>query len=170
MNNKKQTNARPALKNLLIVPAVALIFTAFSCDNNAIKTKDSANDQTAPKKLTEIKIEKPAENQNGEEVFNEVEQMPVFPGGEGAMMKFIKENLKYPVLAQEKGVQGTAIINFVIGKDGKISRIKVMRSVGSGCDEEAIRVLEKMPAWTPGKQGGRTVAVSYMVPFKYILN
>jgi TonB family protein len=170
MINKQQTNAYAALKILLIVPVVALIFAAFSCNNNATSTKDIANDQTAPKKLTEIKIENPAESQNGEEVFARVEQMPVFPGGEKAMMKFIHDNLKYPVSAQERGVQGIVIINFVIGKDGKISRIKVMRPVGSGCDEEAIRVLEKMPAWTPGKQGGRDVAVSYMVPFKFVLN
>jgi len=102
--------------------------------------------------------------------FAVVEQMPQFPGGESEMMKFIKANLKYPVIAQEMGVSGTVIINFVVGRDGKISRIKVMRGIGSGCDEEAIRVLEKMPAWNPGKQGGKPVLVSYTVPFKFVLN
>jgi len=105
-----------------------------------------------------------------EKPFQVVEQMPQFPGGEAEMMKFIKANLKYPVIAQEMGVSGTVIVQFVVGRDGKISRIKVMRGIGSGCDEEAIRVLEKMPAWNPGKQGGKPVMVSYTVPFKYVLN
>jgi periplasmic protein TonB len=105
-----------------------------------------------------------------EQPFAVVEQMPQFPGGEKEMMKFIHDNLKYPVIAQEMGVSGTVIVNFVVGRDGKISRIKVMRGIGSGCDEEAIRVLGKMPAWNPGKQGGKPVMVSYTVPFKFILN
>jgi periplasmic protein TonB len=105
-----------------------------------------------------------------EQPFVVVEQMPQFPGGEKEMMKFIKDNLKYPVIAQEMGVSGTVIVNFVVGRDGKISRIKVMRGIGSGCDEEAVRVLEKMPAWSPGKQGGKPVLVSYTVPFKFVLN
>jgi protein TonB len=105
-----------------------------------------------------------------EQPFVVVEIMPQFPGGESEMMKFINANLKYPVIAQEMGVSGTVIINFVVGRDGKISRIKVMRGIGSGCDEEAVRVLEKMPAWSPGKQGGKPVLVSYTIPFKFKLN
>jgi periplasmic protein TonB len=101
--------------------------------------------------------------------FYSVEQMPQYPGGEKEMLKFIYENLKYPVVAQEMGVSGTVIINFVIDREGQITNIKVTRSIGSGCDEEAIRVLEKMPHWTPGRQGGKTVRVNYTVPFKFIL-
>ena len=98
-----------------------------------------------------------------------VEQMPQFPGGELEMIKFIQANLKYPVIAQEMGVSGTVIIKFVIDRNGNITNIKVARSIGSGCDEESVRVLEKMPAWSPGRQGGKTVRVSYSVPFKFIL-
>jgi len=98
-----------------------------------------------------------------------VEQMPQYPGGEKEMMNFIKNNLHYPVVAQEMGVSGTVIINFVIDRDGAITNIKVTRGIGSGCDEEAIRVLNKMPHWTPGRQGGKTVRVSYNLPFKFIL-
>lgn len=105
-----------------------------------------------------------------EQPFVVVEQMPQFPGGEKEMMKFIHDNLKYPVIAQEMGVSGTVIVNFVVGRDGKISRIKVMRGIGSGCDEEAVRVLEKMPPWSPGKQGGKPVLVSYTIPIKFVLN
>ncbi len=105
-----------------------------------------------------------------EQPFVVVEQMPQFPGGLEEMMKFIRNNLKYPVVAQEMGISGTVIVNFVVGRDGKITRIKVMRGIGSGCDEEAVRVLEKMPAWSPGKQGGKPVLVSYTIPIKFQLN
>jgi len=98
-----------------------------------------------------------------------VEQMPQFPGGEKEMMNFIKSNLRYPVLAQEVGVSGTVIVNFVIDKNGSISNIVIVRGIGSGCDEEAIRVLKLMPKWTPGRQGGRTVRVSYNLPFRFVL-
>jgi protein TonB len=84
-------------------------------------------------------------------------------------MNFIKNNLRYPVLAQEMGISGVVIINFVIDKEGGISDIKISRGIGSGCDEEAIRVLKLMPKWTPGRQGGRTVRVAYNLPFRFVL-
>ncbi len=108
-------------------------------------------------------------SEDAEAPFVIVEQMPQFPGGEKEMMNFIKTNLHYPVLAQEMGVSGTVIINFVIDKNGSISNISLTRGIGSGCDEEAIRVLKLMPKWTPGRQGGKTVRVSYNLPFRFIL-
>ncbi|HEY3388737.1 MAG TPA: TonB family protein [Prolixibacteraceae bacterium] len=102
--------------------------------------------------------------------FFSVEQMPQFPGGELEMIKFIRNNLRYPPLAMEMNVSGTVLVNFVIDRDGKITRIKVIRGIGKGCDEEAVRVLSKMPDWSPGKQGGRAVLVSYTLPFKFMLN
>jgi len=99
-----------------------------------------------------------------------VEQMPQFPGGEKEMMKFIAENLKYPGKAQEAGVSGKVIVNFVVGRDGKITQIKVVRGIGSGCDEEAIRVLQKMPPWTPGQMGGKAVPVYFTFPITFRLN
>jgi len=104
-----------------------------------------------------------------EKPFVIVEQMPQFPGGEKEMMKFIKNNLHYPTSAIEAGISGTVTVNFVVGKDGKITRIKVIRGIGGGCDEEAVRILEKMPAWSPGKQAGVAVMVSYTVPFRFVL-
>jgi len=99
-----------------------------------------------------------------------VEQMPQFPGGENEMMKFIKEHLRYPVVAQELGVTGTVIINFVVDREGAITKMVVTRSIGSGCDEEAMRVLDIMPHWSPGKQGGQTVSVRFTLPFKFIIH
>ncbi len=104
-----------------------------------------------------------------EKPFIIVEQMPQFPGGEQEMMRFIKKNLRYPTAAAENGIFGTVTVNFVVGKDGRITHIKIIRGIGGGCDEEAVRILEMMPAWSPGKQGGIAVMVSYTVPFKFIL-
>jgi periplasmic protein TonB len=136
----------------------------------AIGTVDfdkGTDDIAAP--IAKVTENKRITEEDNDPPFIVVEQMPQFPGGEQEMMKFIYANLKYPVLAQELGVSGTVIINFVVDRNGSITNIKVVRSIGSGCDEEAVRVLEKMPRWSPGKQGGKTVRVRYTVPFKFIL-
>lgn len=169
MINKKQTSDYAALKNLLIIPTVALILVAFSC-NNTVNTKDSANGQTAVKQPTEVKSDKPAEGQKAEEIFIQVDQMPVFPGGENAMIEFVKKEMKYPKSAQEKGIQGTVIVQFIIDRNGKAKNAKVVRGANPALDDEALRVVNLMPAWTPGKQGGRAVNVSYTVPLKFLLN
>ena len=108
--------------------------------------------------------------QEEEKPFVNVEQMPEFPGGQAEMMKFISKNLQYPVIASEMGVQGMVVLQFVVGRDGKIGSIKVIRGIGSGCDEEAIRVLQKMPAWSPGRQGGKPVLVYFTLPIRFVLN
>ena len=102
--------------------------------------------------------------------FEVVDQMPQFPGGEREMMRFIRNNLRYPVSAQANAVQGTVILNFVVNREGKIVNIKVIKSIGFGCDEESVRVLEKMPMWSPGKQKGQTVLVSFTMPIRFVLN
>ena len=99
-----------------------------------------------------------------------VDQMPQFPGGEWEMLRFIKNNLRYPLSAQENGIQGTVILNFVVNREGKIINLKVVKGIGFGCDEESMRVMEKMPLWTPGKQRGQTVLVSFTMPFRFVLN
>jgi len=99
-----------------------------------------------------------------------VDQMPQFPGGEREMLRFIKNNLRYPLSAQENNIQGTVILNFVVNREGKIINLKVVKGIGFGCDEESIRVMEKMPLWTPGKQRGQTVLVSFTMPIRFVLN
>ncbi len=98
-----------------------------------------------------------------------VEQMPEFPGGDVALFKYLKENIKYPDLARESDIQGTVYVSFVINKKGEIVKTKITRGIGGGCDEEAMRVLKSMPAWTPGKQNGNAVSVAYSVPVKFRL-
>ena len=98
------------------------------------------------------------------EIFLAVEENPEFPGGPAKMMEYIQKNLKYPMMARESDIQGRVFINFVVEPDGSISNVTVLRGIGGGCDEEAVRVVENMPRWKPGKQRGTAVRVSYNLP------
>ena len=102
-------------------------------------------------------------------VFDVVEEMPSFPGGQGALMSYLASNIKYPVVAQENGVQGRVIVSFVVERDGSISDVKVARSVDPSLDREAQRVVKSMPRWKPGKQNGSAVRVKYTVPVVFRL-
>lgn len=102
-------------------------------------------------------------------VFDVVEEMPSFPGGNGALMSYLSSNTKYPVVAQENGVQGRVIVSFVVERDGSISDVKVARSVDPSLDREAQRVVKSMPRWKPGKQNGSAVRVKYTVPVVFRL-
>ena len=102
------------------------------------------------------------------EIFVVVEDMPQFPGGN--VQRWIYKNVKYPILAQENGIQGKVFIQFVIEKDGSITDVKVMRGVDASLDKEAIRVVKSMPKWKPGKQRGKPVRVSYTLPINFQLS
>ena len=102
-------------------------------------------------------------------VFDVVEEMPSFPGGQGALMSYLASNIKYPVVAQENGVQGRVIVSFVVERDGSISDVRVARSVDPSLDREAQRVVKSMPMCKPGKQNGSAVRVKYTVPVVFRL-
>ena len=104
-----------------------------------------------------------------EKVFDMVEQMPTFPGGQAELMKYISTHMKYPVVAQENGVQGRVICQFVVGRDGKVRDVTVLKTLDPYCDKEAVRVILSMPNWIPGKQNGQAVAVKYTVPIVFRL-
>jgi len=105
-----------------------------------------------------------------EEIFTIVETMPEFPGGgQEALFKFLQKEMKYPQVAKENGIQGTVFVNFVVGQDGKIRDVKVLRGVNKMLDDEAVRVVKAMPSWKPGKQRGKPVSVSYNLPIKFTL-
>jgi protein TonB len=103
------------------------------------------------------------------EIFTVVESMPEFPGGPAKMMEYIAKNIKYPAMARESGIQGRVFVNFVVEPDGSVSNVKVLRGIGGGCDEEAVRVVESMPTWTPGRQRGKAVRVSFNLPVRFTL-
>jgi periplasmic protein TonB len=97
------------------------------------------------------------------------EVMPEFPGGTAALLAFLANEIKYPPLARETHITGTVYIGFVIERDGSISEVKLLRGIGGGCDQEAMRVVSRLPAWKPGMQAGQPVRVSYNLPVKFIL-
>lgn len=103
------------------------------------------------------------------EIFTVVESMPEFPGGPAKMMEYIAQNIKYPAMARESGIQGRVFVNFVVEPNGSVSNVKILRGIGGGCDEEAIRVVEAMPKWTPGRQRGKAVRVSFNLPVRFTL-
>ena len=123
----------------------------------------------------EIEIKAPVEQvveevQDEDEIFVVVETMPEFPGGQAELFKFLSENVKYPVIAQENGIQGRVICQFTVNKDGSIVDVQVVRSGGdASLDKEAVRVIKSMPKWKPGKQRGKPVRVKYTVPVNFKL-
>lgn len=104
-----------------------------------------------------------------QEIFQIVEEMPSFPGGEQKLLEYVAKNTKYPQIARESGIQGRVFIGFVVETDGSISNVKVLRGIGGGCDEEAVRVIKSLPKWKPGKQRGKAVRVSYQIPVNFKL-
>ena len=102
-------------------------------------------------------------------VFDVVEEMPQFPGGQAALLEYLAKNIKYPVVAEENGVQGRVIVTFVVERDGSITDVKVVKSVDPSLDKEAARVVKSMPKWQPGKQNGSAVRVKYTVPVQFRL-
>ena len=103
-------------------------------------------------------------------VYQIVEEIPQFPGGEKALMEYMAKNLTYPQEARDKGIDGRVFVGMVIEKDGSVSNVKVLRGIGSGCDEEAVRVIKSMPKWKPGMQDGKPVRVSYQIPINFKLS
>ncbi len=112
---------------------------------------------------------KPKQEEVTEEIFVVVENQPEFPGGNAAMMKFLSDNIKYPVIAQENGIQGRVICNFVVERDGGITDVQVVRGVDPSLDREAIRVIQQMPRWKPGRQRGQPVRVRFTLPVVFRL-
>jgi protein TonB len=101
---------------------------------------------------------------------NFVETPPQFPGGAAALLKFLSENLKYPPLAKENGIEGRVILNFIVEKDGSLSDVRIVRDIGGGCGKEAVRLVQAMPKYLPGKQNGQAVRVKYTLPVAFKLN
>ncbi len=131
--------------------------------------KTTQNGQNAPEPIKCEPLYKP-QPVNSNSVYDVVEQMPSFPGGISGLRTYLNQNIRYPAEAQENCVQGRVVVSFVVGKDGHISDVTVLRSVDPSLDKEAVRVIRNMPRWTPGKQGGEPVRVRYNVPVSFRLN
>lgn len=104
-----------------------------------------------------------------DKVLEKAEVMPEFPGGDQALFDFVSKNVVYPEEAKDKEIAGRVLVSFVVEKDGSIGEVKVVQGIGGGCDEEAVRVVKAMPKWKPGKDKGKPVRVSYVMPFTFKL-
>lgn len=131
-----------------------------------IETEDNKTDVVIQGPVTSGPI---VEEEDGNVVFQVVETMPSFPGGDASLFKFLSDNVKYPVIAQENGIQGRVICQFVVNRDGSIVDVEVVRPVDPSLDKEAIRVIKSMPNWSPGKQRGKAVRVKYTLPVNFRL-
>ena len=132
-----------------------------------VKGNDEAEGEVLKAKEVIAQPEPPKEEET--KVFDVVEEMPQFPGGPQALFEYLSKNIKYPVVAEENGVQGRVIVTFVVERDGSITDVKVVKSVDPSLDKEAQRVVKSMPHWIPGKQNGSAVRVKYTVPVTFRL-
>ena len=132
-----------------------------------VKGNDEAAGEVLKAKEVIAQPEPPKEEET--KVFDVVEQMPSFPGGQSALFQWLSNNIKYPVVAEENGVQGRVIVTFVVERDGSITDVRVVKSVDPSLDKEAVRVTKAMPHWIPGKQNGSAVRVKYTLPVTFRL-
>ena len=119
--------------------------------------------------VAQAQTDNAAVKDTADEIMVFCEEMPQFPGGDEAMMKYVGSNLRYPDVARAKNVEGKVLIQFVVEKDGSVSNVAVKSDIGGGCGEEAARVVQAMPRWTPGKMGGKAVRFRYTLPISFKL-
>jgi TonB family protein len=160
MMTKKPTSSLASIKLLFVVPAIGIVLLFIS----AFGKIPAASPQQIKSEITAVNSGLP-----GEVPFVEVEQMPLFPGGDAALLKYLGENTIYPENAKKNNIKGKVILRFCIASDGTVNRVSVLQGVDPELDAEAIRVAKTLPAFTPGKQGGKAVAVWYMVPITFTL-
>ena len=135
-----------------------------------VETTDfNSEDEADARVEIQAPIAPPEEEEEEQVIHIRVEKMPEFPGGQEALNRFLVRNIKYPLLAQENGIQGRVICQFVVNSDGSIVDIAVVRGVEESLDKEAMRVIKSMPKWTPGRQGGKNVRVKYTLPIRFKL-
>ncbi|MCQ2216493.1 MAG: energy transducer TonB [Bacteroidales bacterium] len=136
--------------------------------NEELEILDSEMDEDTEIEFQEVEVEEEVE-EVADEVFVIVEQMPTFPGGDLELRKFLAQSVKYPVIAQENGIQGRVFVSFVVNQKGEVTNVKVARPLDPNLDKEAVRVVQSMPKWSPGMQRGKPVKVSYTVPINFVL-
>lgn len=120
-----------------------------------------------PSELQVVEAPKPVEDKTYE--MFDIQKPPSFPGGEKELLKFLSENIKYPPLARENNIQGTVALTFVVGKNGQVSDVQILKDIGGGCGKEAVRVVQSMPKWNPGEANGNPVKVRFTLPVRFRL-
>lgn len=159
----------PALKSSIKFTAPVIKKDEEVRDEDEIKSQTELTETKVAISIADLKQVVTQAEPEPEKVFDMVEQMPQFPGGQAEMMQFISKNMKYPTIAQENGTQGRVTCQFVVGADGKVRDVKVLRGVDPYLDKEAVRVIMSMPKWIPGRQNGKAVSVKYTIPVMFRL-
>lgn len=156
------------MKNIIIAVLMFLLPSLAMAQGQVIRKPVPAKPAHKPKpepKINSMTAPKHEDNK----VFDAVEQMPSFPGGNGALMQWLASNMKYPAYAAENGVQGRVFVEFIVEKDGKVTDVYVVKSADPSLDKEAVRVVAAMPKWIPGKQNNSAVRVKYIIPITFKL-
>ena len=168
----------PAVYFLIIVCfgvlAVVFVPKIFNKENEpeqkeVKKTENASPETTTTNSANNTNDLGSLDSEEENDVFTIAEEMPEYPGGEPARVKFLQDNVNYPPSAQKRGIQGTVYITFIVDEKGDVIKAKVLRGVGGGLDEEALRVVKKMPRWKPGKQAGKNVKVRFNMPIRFTL-
>lgn len=136
---------------------------------NEFNIESFENTTNADVFIPTVEIEEVEEEEEETTIFTVVEESAMFPGGQAELMKYLAQNIKYPQQARETGTQGLVYVTFVVEKDGSLTDIKILRDIGSGCGEEAIRVVKSMPKWKAAKQRGKAVRMQFNLPVKFTL-
>lgn len=155
------------MKHILLLSCLIFATAAFAQTAHAQKNKSKKETITCYDGPKDLSIKYAQTDENGKPIFTYVDKMPK-PGYD--LKKYLKENIHYPDSARAHHIEGWVIVRFVVGEDGRISDVTVIRSLGSGCDEEAVRVIKKMPKWSPGENGGKKVSVYYTMPIAFKLD
>lgn len=170
MMTKKRSSGMGLIKRILIIPAALALTFAFAVNYTGnVRANNQIQKATTTTAADEILLGASVAPQE-EPVYTVVEEMPKFPGGQEALLKYMVANVKYPENARKNGVQGTVFISFVVKKDGQVSNAKVLRGVDEELDKEALRVVSEMPKWNPGKEKGKPVKVQFNLPVAFKLD
>lgn len=156
-------------KYLMFIPVTALLILFSNCTNTATE-KETEQKEAVDAIFLPVEVRTDSLNAAGNEVLDIAETMPEFKGGVNALLKYLSNNIKYPKTAEKAGIQGRVVVQFVVDKDGSIEDTKVVSSVDPELDKEALRVVNAMPNWKPGRQDGKPVRVKYTVPIMFRLN
>lgn len=150
-------------------PVVVEVLNVVEDDQEVEEVEIVSEDDVEEEIVIDVPVAAPIEEEEEDVVFQVVEKMPEFPGGQQALFEYLSKNIRYPVIAQENGLQGRVICQFVVNQDGSIVDIVVVRSVDPSLDKEAERVIKSMPKWKPGEQRGKAVRVKYTLPVNFRL-
>ena len=168
MQLSKPAKVLNQVRYLAFLPVVLALTFLFACQTESKKLEDILPPENV--KIVDVSDIPQFFGDPNDSIYVIVAEHPGFPGSEEARMQFLRENIKYPAEAREKGIQGTVFVTFVVEKDGSLSNARILRGIGAGCDEEVLRIVEMMPNWTPGKKEGVPVRVQFNMPIRFTLS